>query len=162
MPHKKLSVGLCLAALVVSMPAWRSATATLAKSPVALPKGTIVAWSPPAGVTAPPAGWLLCDRTNHETYGWVPELSERFLWGAGQPFPAADAGLESDLGHRGGSLTHQHLGSRTPRTVVRSERAQRQSLGRELADASHQHAVEVSSDRHLPPFHKVAFIIKAD
>lgn len=127
-----------------------------------LPPGTIVAWSPPAGVTGPPPGWLLCDRATHEAHPWVPDLSERFLWGAGVPFAPPDSGLESDLGHRGGSVAHEHPGSQTPRALVRSIRAERQSLGRELADANHEHRVEVRSDRHLPPFHKVAFIIKAD
>lgn len=54
-----------------------------------LPKGTIVMWS---GDKAP-AGWAICNGEYNQTYGGnLPDLTDRFIVGAGQSYKLKDTG----------------------------------------------------------------------
>lgn len=105
--------------------------------------GMIVMWS--GSVTAVPSGWALCNG-QHGT----PNLTDRFI-----------LGISVDTTARtGGSSTHAH-------TTGRGDNATRNAITDVAAivrgtdnysDEVHTHAV--SDANHLPPFYKLAFIMK--
>lgn len=65
-----------------------------------LPVGSIIMWSPPVGVTTVPTGWAICDGTEG-----TPDLSERFVVGAGGTYALGDTGGSADAA----VITHTHV-----------------------------------------------------
>jgi hypothetical protein len=129
-----------------------------------LPSGVIVMWSGTLGTI--PAGWALCDGTNG-----TPDLRDRFIYGvsAGQ-----------NPGVPGGSLSHSHTVNSHTHTVnpPNTETIGGSGLivgpgeGCAWADLyTHTHYVDIpvfnsgsspagtSSEAHLPPYYKLAFIM---
>jgi hypothetical protein len=138
---------------------------TTAASTDELPAGVIVMWSGP--MDSIPAGWALCDGQNG-----TPDLSNRFVLGAGTP---------EYLGSTGGSHSHRHrAGDHThpidpPATRLRPlpgyrgyERIRSQSryymLPGQTFDlkpfTSGPSTRAPDSAQHLPPYYKIAFIMK--
>lgn len=126
-----------------------------------LPAGTILAWVPPERSSGPPPGWLVCNRENHEKHGWVPDLSDRFLMGAANPFPPPGGEIPPDAGTIGGRRAHEHPHSRAQRSAYGSQGVDTRYGGTTLERAGHVHELAIASDEHLPPFYKVVFIVKA-
>ncbi|HAJ92717.1 MAG TPA: hypothetical protein DCO71_08935 [Gammaproteobacteria bacterium] len=138
-----------------------------ASAPAAgLPTGVIVMWSGP--LDAIPAGWALCDGKDG-----TPDLSNRFVLGAG----AADEYLGSTGGsrthkHRAGNHTHQidppslrlrpvygYSGYRGTGTRGRSYTLPEQTFNLR-SFKSGPTTVIPDSVSHLPPYYKIAFIMK--
>jgi hypothetical protein len=132
----------------------------------AVPAGAILMWS--GTLASVPSGWKLCDGTNG-----TPDLRDRFIygWTAG-----------ADPGGTGGTSTHSHddhaahshgpgtLGGTTG--VNSTQSAQLVGVINVAADG-HTHGFSVttgatannsaqshSSANHLPPYFKLAFIMK--
>ena len=59
-----------------------------------MPKGAIIMWS--GTVDAIPSGWKLCDKTNHKSNNNIPDLSDRFILGAGNNYNPKNATGGSD------------------------------------------------------------------
>ncbi len=129
-------------------------------SPSALPAGVIVMWS--GSLDSIPAGWALCDGSNG-----TPDLSNRFVLGAGN---------EDYLGSTGGSRTHRHRIPEHSHQVdppslrlspghggtggySRIYTIREQSLDiRPFTSGTAKTAPDEVS--HLPPYYKIAFIMK--
>lgn len=159
----KRAVSLALAAAVaVGVPVLVAQERAGRSAADGLPRGTIIAWSPPPGVHRPPPGWLVCDRTTHERHDWIPDLSGRFLQGAVRPFAEEGSAGPSDVGQLGGSVTHDHAGSRVPPGFVSSRNVGTATLGTAMAQANHSHEVTITPATHLPPYAKVVFLIRAE
>lgn len=151
------SAALFLAALILAL----GLPLALAQGKAAeLPAGTILAWVPPEGSTGPPPGWVLCNRENHEKLGWVPDLSDRFLMGAANPFPPAGSEVPRDASTIGGQRSHGHPHSRAQRSAYGSQGVDSRYGGTMLERAGHVHELDVASTEHLPPYFKVVFIVK--
>ncbi|NJL27677.1 MAG: hypothetical protein HC897_07140 [Thermoanaerobaculia bacterium] len=126
-----------------------------------LPAGTILAWVPPEGSNGPPSGWLLCNRENHEKHPWVPDLTDRFLMGAANPFPGPSSEVPTDAGTIGGQRAHEHPRSRAQRSAYGSQGVDSRYGGTMLERAGHVHELDITKAEHLPPYYKVVFIVKA-
>ncbi|WNZ27754.1 tail fiber protein [Leptolyngbya sp. NK1-12] len=100
--------------------------------------GMILMWT--GSVNNVPAGWALCNGQNG-----TPDLRERFIMG-----------LSTDNdSRRGGQATHSHAVPATPQTNTRDV-APGSNFG--MAINIHTHTTDVQSN--LPPFFKLAFIMK--
>jgi len=114
------------------------------------PRGSILMWS--GTLATIPTGWALCDGTNG-----TPDLRDRFIYGVS----AAE-----EPGATGGATTHTHTvdiaafasGSPSGTTDIAIG-------GAKAASDAHTHSVNppstaTSSDSNLPPYYKLAFIMK--
>jgi hypothetical protein len=157
--------GLALAALAASAGAQPPPPAGKPAAESALPSGVIVMWSGPLDKI--PAGWALCDGREG-----TPDLRSRFVLGVG----AAEY-----LGDTGGSRSHQHR-SRDhvhqidpPAVRLRpvygssgyhggGARNHYYMLPRQTFDLrpfkSGPMTAPPDSVSHLPPYYKIAFIMK--
>ena len=132
----------------------------------ALPAGVIVMWS--GALDAIPAGWALCDGTQG-----TPDLSNRFILGVG----AAD----KYMGSTGGSHGHQHRTRDHTHQIDPPSMRLRSAYGYSgyggararghfymfpvptfdmRAFKSDPTLAESDSVSHLPPYYKLAFIMK--
>ena len=130
-----------------------------------LPAGVIVMWS--GQLDAIPAGWTLCDGSDG-----TPDLSNRFVLGVG----AAEY-----LGSTGGSLTHKHRAGNHSHQIdppamrlrpVYSYSGYRGTGARGRSYALPEQTFNLRSFKsgpttvipdsvsHLPPYYKIAFIMK--
>ena len=133
---------------------------------VQLPKGVIVMWS--GSMEEIPKGWSLCDGSSG-----TPDLRDRFVVGAGN---------SQQIGIKGGSYSHNHKEQShshritLPRSRVNVLRVpygfrgnhgslsyktyqQRDYAGSQTFNASAA-TVKIQASRHLPPYFKIAFIMK--
>ena len=130
-----------------------------------LPGGVIVMWS--GALDKIPAGWALCDGNNG-----TPDLSNRFVMGIG---------AEEYLGTTGGSLSHRHKSGNHSHQIDPPATNLRPSYGyygfRSNGARSRHYTLpertfklrpfksgpaqaNPDSVSHLPPYYKLAFIIK--
>jgi hypothetical protein len=102
-------------------------------------RGMILMWS--GSVNAVPAGWALCNGQNN-----TPDLRERFIMG-----------LSADNDSRvGGQANHRHTA--LPTTKGNTQNVTPFNNEFRLTIDSHTHDTDVQSN--LPPFFKLAFIMK--
>lgn len=130
-----------------------------------LPAGVIVMWSGP--LDAIPAGWKLCDGSDG-----TPDLRNRFVLGAGTGEYQGSAGGSRTHQHRAGNHIHQiDPPSLRRRTVygysgygATGTRGRYYRLPEQTFDLrsfkSDPATVIPDSVSHLPPWYKIAFIIK--
>jgi len=131
-----------------------------------LPRGVIVMWS--GSVEEIPEGWSLCDGTNG-----TPDLRDRFVVGAGET---------RQIGVKGGSYSHNHQEQShshritLPRSRVNAVRVpygfrsnygslsyktyRQRDYGSSQTFNSSAATVKIQAARHLPPYFKIAFIMK--
>lgn len=105
-----------------------------------IPAGFIGMWS--GTIAEIPAGWLLCDGTSG-----TPNLTDKFIQGAKVSAPP---------GGTGGSTNHTHTATATS-NLDRDVTAV--PLGAGFPSVSHTHPV--NSQSNIPPFFRLAFIMKA-
>jgi hypothetical protein len=156
---------LALCSLAMAAPEQPPVTDNTPAPATGLPSGVIVMWS--GQLDAIPAGWALCDGSDG-----TPDLSNRFVLGVG----AAEY-----LGSTGGSHTHQHrAGNHThqidpPALRLRptygysaysgaGTRTRSYSLPEQTFNLrsfkSGPATVIPDAVSHLPPYYKIAFIIR--
>ncbi len=138
------ALGVGAACQVSSGPA--AGPAAAAAGTGAVPAGTVVAF---AGSVVPP-GWALCDGRTTATGRITPDLRNRFVLGLD---PANGA-----VGEVGGSADHAH-----PATVSESQGDRvdvEEGEDHDVADDDHGHTVRVGRSSHLPPYVKLAYIMK--
>lgn len=131
-----------------NLPPWLKLVHIMAEArPVALGRGTVVAWLAMAddgdgrgGVVAP-VGWLVCDGTNG-----TPNLVNRFVYGTG---------LGDEVGGEGGGLQHSHTISVPGDRGVDGDRGPDPDLWAALG--THTHSVDSASN--LPPWVKLVYIM---
>jgi hypothetical protein len=72
-------------------------------SSIQFPKGMIIAWNPPSGVstTDAPSGWAICDGTNS-----TPDLRGKFLVGSNPNSNKSDSYTVREVGVSGGEESH--------------------------------------------------------
>ncbi len=114
--------------------------------PAAVPSGVVVAFYG----TLLPEGWVLCDGRPTATGMPTPDLRDRFILGLN---PATGA-----IGEQGGAASHTH----TARTGEPREKDEDLESGEDehAANDGHTHEVTVDPARHLPPYVKLAYIMK--
>lgn len=143
---------------------------------MSIPANIIVAWS--GTINEIPNGWLLCDGTNS-----TPDLRNRFIVGAGSTYALNDTGGFADATlpthtHTNASNTdtapnHTHTFSGgepfdSPGTQLWLAVNGRFSgdIGAILAGGSHSHSLSIttvgenSTNKNLPPYYALAFIMK--
>jgi prepilin-type N-terminal cleavage/methylation domain-containing protein len=106
--------------------------------------GSIIMWS--GSIASIPSGWQLCDGTNG-----TPDLRGRFILGVSSG---------ENPGATGGSSTHTHSG-----TVGASSQMiwiDDNSGGTDYwgSPSSHTHPLTIDAASHLPPYYKLAYIMK--
>jgi len=109
-----------------------------------LPAGSIIMWS--GTLASIPTGWQLCDGTNG-----TPDLRGRFVMGVSSG---------ENPGATGGSITHTHTAtasSSTSQIWIDDNSGGTDYWG---APASHSHSITVNAASHLPPYYKIAYIMK--
>jgi prepilin-type N-terminal cleavage/methylation domain-containing protein len=109
-----------------------------------LPVGAIIMWS--GTLSSMPTGWQLCDGTNG-----TPDLRGRFVMGVSSG---------ENPGATGGSTTHTHTAtasSSTSQIWIDDNSGGTDYWG---APASHSHSITVNAALHLPPYYKLAYIMK--
>ncbi len=132
-----------------------------------VPRGVIVMWS--GTISSIPSGWALCDGTNG-----TPDLRDKFVYGVS---------VGQNPGTIGGEISHSHIVSSHTHTVNPPETATSKCASDELRwmsdqtggsswAAQHDHTVDIpsfssgssspgtNSISHLPPYYKIAFIMK--
>ena len=124
------------------------------------PEGIIVMWS--GSLAAIPEGWALCDGNNG-----APDLRDRFILSISVGEEPGIIGGSSSHGHSisGGEHTHDssEMGPATSDFTVGTA-----GDPREAAQAGHMHHIflsgahshSVGNSNHLPPYAKLAFIMK--
>ncbi|HQV61537.1 MAG TPA: hypothetical protein PLG08_12210 [Chitinophagaceae bacterium] len=132
----------------------------------AVPRGTILAWNPPAQnirvvagqtiIVPPVGGWAVCDKRNHDLNPRVPDLANKFLMGTSEP---------DKIGTEGGSPTHQHPGSTTGLTASDGYRHNTTVRGPagglpEVTGLAHNHTLQTGDGSSIPPYRMVVYIIK--
>ncbi|HTD57075.1 MAG TPA: hypothetical protein VK670_16910 [Silvibacterium sp.] len=135
---------------------WMAGTLTAKKftGEGALVKGMIVMWSGKANEI--PAGWALCDGTNG-----TPDLRDRFILGTADSFESP-----TDKKRFGGQSAHTHTmqnaGEHSHGMNYNGSWSLNLSMGSTAMDNAgiHTHAIDATSV--LPPYYKVAFIIKGE
>ncbi len=118
-----------------------------------VPAGVIVMWS--GSLASIPSGWALCDGTNG-----TPDLRDRFVMGASSA---------EEPGATGGTSSHSHDVD-PPQTTSSGANADTLDVtsgggDTKLTVITHTHTVDIAnftsaSQSHLPPFFKLAFIMK--
>ena len=120
--------------------------------PDAFPSGGIIMWS--GTLASIPAGWALCNGSNG-----TPNLIDRFIY---------SVGTSENPGASGGTTSHNHTvnpaavstsANNTPMNVMNSPPIA------SVAAFGHSHTVDIptttsSTRTHLPPYYKLAFIMK--
>jgi len=140
-------------------------TSTASAPASGLPTGVIVMWSGPLDTI--PAGWLLCDGQDG-----TPDLRNRFVLGVGAAEYQGSTGGSRAHKHRAGNHTHQidppslrlrpfsgYSGYRGTGTRGRSYTLPEQTFNMR-AFKSGPTTVIPNSVSHLPPYYKIAFIMK--
>src|SRR3989338_653610 len=109
-----------------------------------LPAGAIIMWS--GTLSSIPANWQLCDGTNG-----TPDLRGRFVMGVS---------TGENPGATGGATTHTHTGSTS--SSSHSIWIDDNSGGSDYWGAPnyHTHTISLNSSSHLPPYFKLAYIMK--
>lgn len=112
----------------------------------AVPSGVIVAFYG----TIVPEGWVLCDGRTTARGVTTPDLRDRFILGLD---PSTGA-----VGERGGAASHTH----TAQTGKPREKDENIESGNDehAANDGHTHDVKVDAAQHLPPYVKLAYIMK--
>ena len=152
-----------LAMPVMSQPPVTDGTPAPAAS--SLPGGVIVMWS--GQLDAIPAGWTLCDGQNG-----TPDLSNRFVLGVGAAEYLGSTGGSHSHKHRAGNHSHQidppalrlrpsygYSGYPRAGTRGRSYTLPEQTFNMR-SFKSGPTTVIPDSVSHLPPYYKIAFIMK--
>ncbi|RXJ82812.1 hypothetical protein CRU95_00885 [Arcobacter sp. F2176] len=141
---------------------------------VGIPKGLISMWS--GSIATLPNGWFLCDGNNE-----TPNLQDRFIYGTT---------VEEEIGQTGGSanavvIAHSHTGSTNTTGnhshSVTTYGGSSGSSGYNIAQVygpvgaknfstasagNHSHTLSINSsgedgiNKNLPPYYKLAFIMK--
>ena len=109
-----------------------------------LPIGSILIWS--GTVTFIPTGWQLCDGTNG-----TPDLRGRFVMGVSSG---------ENPGATGGASTHSHSGTASAssqRIWIDDNSGGTDYWG---SPSSHTHPISIDAASHLPPYYKLAYIMK--
>jgi hypothetical protein len=127
-------------------PATAAASAAAPAAPPTVPTGVVVAFYG----TVVPAGWVLCDGRTTASGVTTPDLRDRFVLGLD---PATGA-----VGERGGSASHAHKG----KTGEPREGDEDLESGEDehAANDGHTHDVSVDPAQHIPPYVKLAYIMK--
>lgn len=154
---------LSLAMPVMSQPPVTESTPTPAAG--GLPGGVIVMWS--GQLDAIPAGWALCDGQNG-----TPDLSNRFVLGVGAAEYLGSTGGSHSHKHRAGNHSHQidppslrlrpsygYSGHPRAGTRGRSYTLPEQTFNMR-SFKSGPTTVIPDPVSHLPPYYKIAFIMK--
>ena len=120
-----------------------------------VPKGAVIPWRPTEKnlrtdnaentYLAPPEGWALCDGENG-----TPDLRDRFVLGSV---------TYGELGAAGGAQKHAHTASST-KSADKWDQHGGMGSGYKQTKDSHTHAITVASVGHMPPFVKLAYIMK--
>ena len=162
-----ISIITAFALASLAMPAaGQSPLADSASAPApGLPAGVIVMWSGP--LDAIPAGWALCDGQ-----AGTPDLRNRFVLGVGAAEYLGTTGGSRAHKHRAGNHTHQidlpslrlrpaygYSGSRGTGSRGRSYTMPEQTFNMR-SFKSGPTTVMPDSVSHLPPYYKLAFIMK--
>ena len=116
-----------------------------------IPHGVIVMWS--GTLASIPSGWALCDGTNG-----TPNLRDRFIYGCS---------ASENPGATGGSTSHDHTFD-IPHFLSGLPSAVHQHASGSFAwsgTSDHRHGIDPPEDtttiaNHLPPYYKLAFIMK--
>lgn len=109
-----------------------------------LPVGSIIMWS--GSIVSIPEGWQLCNGTNG-----TPDLRERFVMGVSSG---------ENPGATGGATTHTHTGSTS--SSSHSIWIDDNSGGSDYWGAPnyHTHSITMNPSDNLPPYFKIAYIMK--
>jgi len=109
-----------------------------------LPAGSIIMWS--GTLSLIPEGWQLCDGTNG-----TPDLRGRFVMGVSSG---------ENPGATGGASTHTHSGTASAssqRIWIDDNSGGTDYWG---SPSSHTHPISIDASNHLPPYYKLAYIMK--
>ena len=130
-----------------------------------LPGGVIVMWS--GALDRIPAGWALCDGENG-----TPDLSNRFVMGVGAAEYMGTSGGSPSHRHSAGNHSHQidppamslrpsysYSGYRSSGVRSRHYTLPEQSFNLRPFKSGPAHAT-ADAVSHLPPYFKIAFIMK--
>ena len=112
-----------------------------------IPSGVIVIWS--GAENAIPSGWYLCDGTNN-----TPNLTERFIVGAGGGGNSSVSSNAYSVGATGGNVTVNSGAGTAPGTAYNWPAGSPNELG--VNNRGHTHPVDV-----LPPYYALCFIMKS-
>ena len=111
-----------------------------------IPSGVIVIWS--GAENAIPSGWYLCDGTNN-----TPNLTERFIVGAGGGGNSSVSSNAYAVGATGGNVTVNSGAGTSPGTAYNWPAGSPNELG--VNNRGHTHPVDV-----LPPYYALCYIMK--
>ena len=137
-----------------------------------VPIGGIIMWS--GSIASIPAHWALCDGTSG-----TPDLTDRFVVGAGSSYAVDDTGGVTSHSHSGGSTStggsHTHSISGNTSTNSTTNSAQSGVIdvaadghyhsysGTSSSSGSHSHTTgDSGSASNLPPYYALAFIMRTD
>jgi hypothetical protein len=132
----------------------------------ALPRGVIVMWS--GSLEEIPTGWALCDGSNG-----TPDLRDRFVMGVGARKYMGTIGGSHAHEHRNQDHSHRIALPGSHLSILRgfsrnggypgfrggTLRSHRYYSGTR-AFASQPASIRIDGARHLPPYYKLAFIMK--
>ena len=135
-----------------------------------IPSGGIILWS--GAVASIPAGWYLCNGANG-----TPNLQDRFIVGAGSGYAVGATGGSANAvvvshSHTAstnstGAHTHTYLGMYNDRGPSNASTAPvYQNTQTTSSSGAHSHTVSVESsgesgtNKNLPPYYALAFIMK--
>lgn len=170
MKPKNWECGTCGAVVIVvaslAIPQFCLAASADDAASYALPRGVIVMWA--GNLEEIPAGWSLCDGTNG-----TPDLRDRFVMGVGVRKNMSPIGGTFEHHHRAHNHSHRisppssHISTLTSAYHGRGKpgfhggvvRTRRYYSGRRAFE-SQAAPVEIDRARHLPPYYRLAFIMK--
>jgi hypothetical protein len=112
-----------------------------------IPSGVIVIWS--GAENAIPSGWYLCDGTNN-----TPNLTERFIVGAGGGGNSSVSSNAYSVGATGGNVTVTSGAGNAFGTAYNWPAGSPNELG--VNNRGHTHPVDV-----LPPYYALCYIMKS-
>lgn len=123
------------------------------KKPSELPSGVIVLWS--GSEESVPDGWVICDGEND-----TPDLTDRFVVGAGDTYAVDDTGGADAHTHGGGSLEF-HMGGTSPnRSSKGTHRVDRSITGALPSFKPDSWYGVTGSTDHKPKYYALAYIMK--
>lgn len=105
----------------------------------------IVMWS--GAIADIPEGWKLCDGYND-----TPDLSEKFIIGAGSTYNPGDTGGSEEHTHDFTSNSHEHIFN--PGTGLRTAVSKFVESNNAMADGT------TDPKNHLPLYHALCYIMK--